>query len=173
MGSEFFEKQRILSDQGTRASTTFSGVVSTAVPHVPEVRTITRFSNCSINKAQTTGKKNRSIQTTHNQKARVRVHTWARGRERSFEGANRRKECVPKTLLSYSVREIFSNSESSNPRWCCWKVHFFQRTKNCTTPFVAHQQTLGDTKEYACTWNFCPTSRAQSRVAQSALTSEL
>ena len=38
-----------LSEQGTRASTTFNGVVSAAVPHVPDVRTIDRFSKCSIN----------------------------------------------------------------------------------------------------------------------------
>ena len=31
------------------ASTTSNGVVSTAVPHVPDVKTITRFSKCSIN----------------------------------------------------------------------------------------------------------------------------
>ena len=31
------------------ASTTFIGVVSTAVPHFPDVGTITRFSKCSVN----------------------------------------------------------------------------------------------------------------------------
>ena len=39
--------ERNLSDRDTRASTTFSGVVSAAVPHVPDVRTITRFGKCS------------------------------------------------------------------------------------------------------------------------------
>ena len=47
----------------------------------------------------------RSIQTSYKQKARVRVHTWARGRGRSFEGANRRKECAPYTLLSHRVQQ--------------------------------------------------------------------
>ena len=46
---------------------------SAAVPHVPDVR----FSKCSINQSQTTGKNNSSIQTGHKQRARVRVHTWA------------------------------------------------------------------------------------------------
>ena len=33
------------------------------------------------------------------------MHTWARGRELSFEGANRRKECVPFSFLSYRVQQ--------------------------------------------------------------------
>ena len=36
-------------DQGTRASTTFNGKVSAAVPHVPDVRTVARFTKSSIN----------------------------------------------------------------------------------------------------------------------------
>ena len=56
-------------------------------------------------KHKTTGTKNRSIETSHKQKALVRVCTWAGVRERSFEGANRRKECVPCTLLSHRVQQ--------------------------------------------------------------------
>ena len=44
---------------------------STAVPHVPDVRTITRFSKRSID--QTTGKKNRSVETSHKQRRRVKT----------------------------------------------------------------------------------------------------
>ena len=40
------------SDRDPRASATSSGKVSTAVPHVPDVRTITRFTKRSINKTQ-------------------------------------------------------------------------------------------------------------------------
>ena len=50
--------ERNQSDRDTRASTTFNGVVRAAVPHVLDVRTISRFSKCSINQTQTTGKKN-------------------------------------------------------------------------------------------------------------------
>ena len=41
--------ERNQSDPGTRASATSSGAASAAVPHVPDVRTIARFSKCSIN----------------------------------------------------------------------------------------------------------------------------
>ena len=44
---QLYNSERIQSDGDTRASTTFTGVVSTAVPHVPDVRTITRFSKRS------------------------------------------------------------------------------------------------------------------------------
>ena len=42
---------------GTKAPM-HDGAASAAVPHVPDVRTSTRFSKCSIDKTQTTGKRN-------------------------------------------------------------------------------------------------------------------
>ena len=49
-----------------------NGVVCT-VPHVPDVGPITRFSKRSIDETQTTGKKNRSIETSHKQRRCVKT----------------------------------------------------------------------------------------------------
>ena len=42
--------------------------------------------------------------TGHKQRARVREHSRARGGDRSFEGADRRKERVPYTLHQYRAQ---------------------------------------------------------------------
>ena len=101
--------ERNLSDRDTRASTTFSGEASTAVPHVPDVRTITRPSKRSIDVTQTTGKKNRSIETAFES-------TRGRGRVRSFEGANRRKECA--VLASFIPRATNTTGRAPYPGTC-------------------------------------------------------
>ena len=46
---QLYNSERNQSDRDMRASTTLNGAVSAAVPHVPDVRTITCFSKCSIN----------------------------------------------------------------------------------------------------------------------------
>ena len=111
---QVYNLERNQSDRHTRASTTSNGVVSAAVPHVPEVTTIARFSKCSINKSPTTEKKNRRNQTGHKQRARVRVHTWARGRSRSFDGANRWKECTLHTACNTHGRTCTDNDTLVN-----------------------------------------------------------
>ena len=147
---QMYNSERNQSGRDTRASTSFSGVVSTAVPHVPDVRTITRFNKCSINKSQTKRKKNRSIQTSHEQNGRVRVHTWARGRERSFEGTNRRKECVPDALLSHRVQQT---------RLDVHCVRTLQMTMPTTHLGMVIVQTSGDP---------CPMARVPSKQATHA-----
>ena len=75
------------SDRCTRASTTSSGVASTAVPHVPDVRTITRFSKCFNQQITNNRDEDRSIRQPRNRKlafectrGRVGVSVRSKGR---------------------------------------------------------------------------------------------
>ena len=118
--------------------------VSGAVPRVVET--------VETNKYQQ--KKFPSHQHTHTPHTRTPAHPYGYPHECRglwFQIFNLRNSNLKLKLLTRRLRKNNSTLKKSKPTD---RTNVTHQTKNCTTSFVAHKQTPGDTKEYACIGNF-------------------